>query len=70
LSSNAKEPLKSTPESAGFDLYSAYEYQIEPNGKILAKTDIQLCLPYGCYGRLAPRSGLTLKHCIDVKGIT
>ena len=28
--------------------------------------DIQLALPYGCFGRVAPCSGLTVKHFIDV----
>ena len=30
------------------------------------KTDIQIALPSGCYGRVAPRSGLAAKHFIDV----
>lgn len=29
-------------------------------------TDIQIELPSGCYGRVAPRSGLAAKHFIDV----
>ncbi|XP_006817345.1 deoxyuridine 5'-triphosphate nucleotidohydrolase-like [Saccoglossus kowalevskii] len=29
-------------------------------------TDIQIQLPDGCYGRVAPRSGLAVKHFIDV----
>lgn len=32
----------------------------------MAKTDIQIQLPHGCYGRVAPRSGLAHKHFIDV----
>lgn len=34
--------------------------------KTLVKTDIQIALPSGCYGRVAPRSGLAAKHFIDV----
>lgn len=30
------------------------------------KTDIQVQLPPGTYGRIAPRSGLALKNFIDV----
>ena len=66
LTDNATTPTKGSKYSAGFDLYSAYDYMIEPKGKILAKTDIQIALPDGCYGRVAPRSGLTHKHFIDV----
>lgn len=31
-------------------------------------TDIQVELPEGCYGRIAPRSGLAAKNFIDVGG--
>ena len=46
--------------------FSAYDYVIPSHGKVLAKTDIQIELPDGCYGRVAPRSGLAHKHFIDV----
>ncbi|CAG2214482.1 unnamed protein product [Mytilus edulis] len=32
----------------------------------VSTTDIQIALPEGCYGRVAPRSGLAAKHFIDV----
>lgn len=35
-------------------------------GKEIILTDIQIALPDGCYGRVAPRSGLAAKHFIDV----
>ncbi|XP_036156594.1 deoxyuridine 5'-triphosphate nucleotidohydrolase, mitochondrial isoform X2 [Myotis myotis] len=44
----------------------AYDYTIPPMEKTLVKTDIQIALPSGCYGRVAPRSGLAAKHFIDV----
>lgn len=37
-------------------------------GKVIAKTDIQIELPDGCYGRVAPRSGLAANHHIDIGG--
>ena len=37
-------------------------------GKTLIQTDLQIQLPEGCYGRIAPRSGLALQHHIDVGG--
>lgn len=33
---------------------------------MVVKTDIQIELPEGCYGRIAPRSGLAAKNFIDV----
>lgn len=47
-------------------LFSAYEYTVPARGKQLVMTDIQVQLPEGCYGRVAPRSGLAVKNFIDV----
>lgn len=33
-------------------LPSAYDYTIPPMEKTLVKTDIQIALPSGCYGRV------------------
>ena len=32
--------------------FSAYDYVVPARGKILAKTDIQIAVPEGCYGRV------------------
>lgn len=48
---------------------SAYEYIVPARGKELIKTDLQIELPHGCYGRIAPRSGLAWKNFIDVGGL-
>ncbi|XP_076322708.1 deoxyuridine triphosphatase [Tachypleus tridentatus] len=66
LSSNAQTPTKGSAHAAGFDLYSAYEYLIPPASKAVVMTDIQIAVPEGCYGRIAPRSGLAAKYFIDV----
>ena len=66
LSMHAYPPVKMTNQSAGFDLKSPYDYIIEPHGKILISTDLAVKIPDGCYGRIAPRSGLALKYHIDV----
>ncbi|CAL1534641.1 unnamed protein product [Lymnaea stagnalis] len=66
LSEHATAPTRGSPLAAGFDLYSAYDYTIPSRGKEIVKTDIQIALPDGCYGRVAPRSGLAAKHFIDV----
>lgn len=66
LTPNAFSPTHGSKFAAGHDLYSAYDYAIPPKGKQLCFTDIQIACPEGCYGRVAPRSGLANKHFIDV----
>ncbi|NXP43740.1 DUT protein, partial [Heliornis fulica] len=66
LSENAFAPSRGSARAAGYDLYSAYDCVIPPMEKAVVKTDIQIALPPGCYGRVAPRSGLAAKHFIDV----
>lgn len=66
LSEYATVPTKGSKLAAGYDLYSAYHYVIKGRDKEMVKTDLQIALPSGCYGRVAPRSGLAWKHSIDV----
>ncbi|KAJ9575700.1 hypothetical protein L9F63_007459, partial [Diploptera punctata] len=66
LTEKAFAPVRGSAKAAGFDLKSAYDTEIPARGKALIKTDLQIELPSGCYGRIAPRSGLALKHHIDV----
>jgi len=66
ISEKATTPSKGSIYSIGLDLYSAYDYIINPNERCLCMTDIIIELPQGCYGRIAPRSGLAVKHSIDV----
>ncbi|KAG7483038.1 deoxyuridine 5' [Solea senegalensis] len=66
LSEHATTPTRGSTKAAGYDLYSAYDYTIAPMDKAIVKTDIQIAVPHGCYGRVAPRSGLAVKHFIDV----
>lgn len=66
MSEFATMPTRGSKLSAGYDLYAAYDYIIKARGKEMVKTDLQIALPPGCYGRVAPRSGLAWKHSIDV----
>ncbi|CAG8700083.1 12247_t:CDS:2 [Cetraspora pellucida] len=65
LSEKAKLPFRVSPQAAGYDLYSAVEMVVPAKGKALVNTDISIALPEGTYGRVAPRSGLALKHFLD-----
>ena len=66
LSENAVIPTRGSSSAAGYDLYSAVDTAIPARGKGLVKTDIQIKVPHGTYGRIAPRSGLSWKNHIDI----
>jgi dUTP pyrophosphatase len=66
FSETATQPKLGTPGSAGYDLYSDVDIVIEPGTTALVQTNIGVIIPYGYYGRIAPRSGLAYKHSIDV----
>lgn len=63
-------PTRGSKFAAGYDLYS-YNNDIiiiPPNSRALVKTGIAITVPHGTYGRIAPRSGLSLKNNIDTGG--
>ena len=59
-------PVRSSTDAAGLDLFAVKEVVISPGDRARVETGIQLAIPRGYYGRIAPRSGLALKHGIDV----
>ena len=67
LAFDAVVPTRGSDGAVGYDLYSS-EDAIVPNqaGRALVGTGITVVLPPGVYGRVAPRSGLAVKHCINV----
>lgn len=66
LSEHAILPTRHSKLAAGYDLYSAYDCVIPSRGKLLVKTDIAIGIPSEHYGRISSRSGLAVKHSIDV----
>lgn len=63
---HAYVPTKAHPDDAGYDLY-AFEPDFVPAwGSYLVKTKIKIAIPPNLYGRIASRSGLALKHNIEV----
>ncbi|XP_030384320.1 deoxyuridine 5'-triphosphate nucleotidohydrolase [Scaptodrosophila lebanonensis] len=66
LTEFAMEPLRGSAKAAGVDLRSAYDLVVPARGKAIVKTDLQVQVPEGSYGRVAPRSGLAVKNFIDV----
>lgn len=65
---DAFPPTKGSAKAAGYDLKSAHDYVVPARGKEMIDTGIKVQLPEGCYGRIAPRSGLAAKNFIDVGG--
>lgn len=59
-------PSRATPQAAGYDLYSSEGYIVLPGHRVVVSTGIQVHLPPGVYGRIAPRSGLAVKHGLGV----
>lgn len=59
-------PTMGSKLAAGYDLFSIEEKIIPAKGRTLFSTGVCIRIPEGCYGRICPRSGLALKHGIDV----
>jgi dUTP pyrophosphatase len=60
-------PTRGSDRSVGYDLYSLVDTIVPCQaGNALVATGLAITLPPGCYGRVAPRSGLAVKHCINV----
>ena len=58
----AKVPQRSNSGDAGYDLFSTEFVKIAPLERVLVSTGIHIEIPEeaSCYGRVAPRSGLSV----------
>ena len=66
LHPEGKEPFRANESDAGYDLFSTEYVTLEPFQRKLISTGINVEIPQGFYGRIAPRSGLACKKGIDV----
>jgi len=66
LSYDSIIPTRGSDGSVGYDLYSNMDCVICASERGLVSTGITVVLPSGVYGRVAPRSGLSVKHGIQV----
>jgi len=62
---HATLPTRATAAAAGYDLFSTDNYVVLPGRRVVVSTGVSVSLPPGCYGRIAPRSGLAVKHGLD-----
>lgn len=65
LNENALIPVRGSKYAAGLDLFVCRDITISPGKIVKAPTGIAVSIPQGYYGRVAPRSGLSLRG-IDV----
>jgi len=66
LDNDAKPPTRATKGSAEMDLFALKNYSILPNQRMAISTGIAMEIPANMYGRIAARSGFTIKHNIDI----
>ena len=55
-------------QHAGLSFRSAAAAVIPARGRAVVPTDLAIACPPGTYARIAPRSGLAVKHFIDTGG--
>jgi dUTP pyrophosphatase len=66
LNDNATLPTRGSPGAAGYDLACTEDFVLETQSHTLVATGLGFQLPPNVYGRVAPRSGLTVKHGIHI----
>jgi len=66
LDPQARLPTRGSAKAAGHDLYANEERTIPARGQEVVTTGISITPPQGTYGRIAPRSGMAVKHQIAV----
>jgi len=66
LVQDAIVPTRGSGGAVGYDLYSVDEVVLSPSQRSLVGTGVPVVLSIIVFGRVAPRSGLTVKHGIHV----
>jgi dUTP pyrophosphatase len=59
-------PKKGSEFAAGYDLTSTEDIIIPPSNRALVSTGLSIEVPHGTYGRIAPRSGLAVRHGLGI----
>ncbi len=55
-------PKRATCQSAGYDFYAPFDFELQPNQSITIPTSIRVYINAGWYLALFPRSGLGFKY--------
>ena len=62
----AKIPRRAHADDAGFDLYALHSTWVLAQSSTTVRTGVGVGIPEGYYGRVASRSGLSVKHNVEV----
>ena len=63
----SKVPFQATPDSAGYDSYTAVSTNILPKSHAVVSLDLRWAIPKGFYGKIFSRFGLFVKHLITAE---
>jgi dUTP pyrophosphatase len=66
LSDDATLPSRGSTGAVGYDLACTRDFVLDARSHTLVPTGLGFQLPSGVYGRVAPRSGLAVKHGIHI----
>lgn len=66
LDHEATAPEQAKPSDAGYDLCAMETYELGAGERELFRTGIAVAIPDGYVGYIKPRSGLAMRHGIDV----
>ena len=66
LSPTSKALTRATEGAIGYDLYTPFSFTLYLRDVKLVYIDVAIGVPVGHYGRIASKSGLTLKHHVTV----
>src|SRR5438270_11142720 len=65
LHAEAKLPTRGSPLAAGLNIYSVERVTIAAGARAAVRTGLAVAIPVGFSGRVAPRSGLAVRHGLD-----
>ncbi|HZH30400.1 MAG TPA: dUTP diphosphatase [Pyrinomonadaceae bacterium] len=62
----AQLPSRGSAGAAGLDLFSVEAVRLGAGARAMVRTGLSVAIPRGFYGRIASRSGLAVRHGLDV----
>jgi dUTP pyrophosphatase len=66
LHPDARLPSRGSAGAAGLDLCAIERVTLAAGARAAVRTGLAVAIPEGFYGRVAPRSGLAVRHGVDV----